>query len=314
MNDSLDLMRARFHAGEKTQQDRMIKDKQKTLDRVLKYSYQGNSVRKLGSENIVRALINPNQVKQNYDDKVISIGYEHDFKPGTIFEWVKTGTMWLVYLQELTELAYFKGDIRKCNYQISWKSGKDIETETTYVAVRGPVESKIDSGVKEGNSIDTPNHSLNILMPATESTLSYFKRYSKFYLTSTLNERSPVCWRVEATDNISTPGILEITAIEYYSNADADDVENGLVDTYIEPIPQPQSTAIKGLTFIRPKLSYTYTYTGQGSGEWFYDKRLPIEATINDKTITITWKTTYTGEFVLQYGDEEKTIVVESLF
>ena len=313
MNNSLDLMRARLrYEGGEAQQDRMIKDKRESLDRVLKYSYQANNVRKLDSESVVRALINPNQVKQNYDDKVISIGYEHDFKPGTVFEWVRTGTMWLVYLQELTELAYFKGDIRKCNYQISWKNGDNIET--TYVAVRGPVESKIDSTIKEGNSIDTPNHSLNILMPANENTLSYFKRYSKFYLTSILNEGNPVCWRVEATDDISTPGILEITAIEYYSNTDTDDVEKGLADTYVEPIPQPQSAIIEGLTFIRPRLSYTYTYIGQEAGEWFYDKRLPIEAVIDGKTITITWKTTYTGEFVLHYGNEEKTIVVESLF
>ena len=29
---------------------------------------------------------------------------------------------------------------------------------------------------------------------------------------------SPVCWRVEATDTISMPGVLEITAYEYYIN------------------------------------------------------------------------------------------------
>jgi len=27
-----------------------------------------------------------------------------------------------------------------------------------------------------------------------------------------------ICWRVEATDSISTPGILEIQATEYFSN------------------------------------------------------------------------------------------------
>ena len=60
--------------------------------------------------------------------------------------------------------------------------------------------------------------------------------------------------------------------------------------------------------------SYTYEYKGNEDGEWSFDKRLPIDAVVNGKTITIIWKTTYTGEFVLQYGTEEKTIVVESLF
>jgi hypothetical protein len=122
MNESLNLMHARLGIrGGGAQQDRMIKDKRETLNRVVLYSYQGAVVSKLGSNIEARALINPNKVKQDYDDKTISIGYEYEYKPGDIFEWVNTGTKWLIYLQDLTELAYFKGDIRKCNYEISWK-------------------------------------------------------------------------------------------------------------------------------------------------------------------------------------------------
>jgi hypothetical protein len=80
MNNSLDLMRARLNLrGGVAQQDRMIKDKKETLDRVLLYSYQGANVRKVGFENIDRALINPNSVKQDYDDKIISISYEYGY-------------------------------------------------------------------------------------------------------------------------------------------------------------------------------------------------------------------------------------------
>jgi hypothetical protein len=46
----------------------------------------------------VRALINPNKLKQDYDDKVISVGYEYNFKTGTVFEWLNTNSFWLVYL------------------------------------------------------------------------------------------------------------------------------------------------------------------------------------------------------------------------
>jgi hypothetical protein len=38
-----------------------------------------------------------------------------------------------------------------------------------------------------------------------------------------------VCWRVEAIDSFSTPGILEVTAVEYYANLTEDDIENGIV-------------------------------------------------------------------------------------
>jgi hypothetical protein len=106
MNNSLDLMHARLGIrGGAAQQDRMIKDKKESLEKALLYSYQGANVRKLGSETVERALINPNRVKQDYDDKTISIGYEYNYALGTVFEWVNTGTKWLIYLQDLTELA-----------------------------------------------------------------------------------------------------------------------------------------------------------------------------------------------------------------
>ena len=314
MNDSLNLMRARLRAlGGETQQDRMIKDKRDTLEKVLLYSYQGANVRKLESETVERALINPNTVKQDYDDKTISIGYEHGYKPGVIFDWVNTGTKWLIYLQDLTELAYFKGDIRKCNYEIKWK-GEDNKPLSTFAAVIGPSEASINSTSSGNTNMDLPNYSLKLMLPATPEVLKHFKRYSKFYIQPLKEGDSPICWRVEATDTISMPGILELTAQEYYSNEQQDNIAEGIVDAFGEEIPQPQDATIEGEIFIKPKKSYVYKYIGNDKAEWSYDKRLPIEAHINEKEITIKWTTTYAGQFVLSYGTEEKTIVVESLF
>ena len=314
MNNSLTLMQARLqNHGGAAQQARMIKDKRETLDKVVLYSYQGAEVRKLGSETVERALINPNTVKQDYDDKIISIGYEYEYKPGTVFEWLNTGTKWLIYLQDLTELAYFKGDIRKCSYEIKWKDAEGNEF-STFAAIRGPVETKIDSLNKNNYSMDLPNYSLHLMLPATKDVLTYFKRYSKFYIQPLKEGESPICWRVEATDSISMPDILEITAYEHYINEQTDNVEEGVVNAWGEEIPKPQDAAIEGEIFIKPKKSYTYKYTGEEEAQWIFDSRLPIEAHINDKEITIKWTTTYTGQFVLQYGQQEKTIVVESLF
>ena len=315
MNNSLNLMRSRLEVrGGAFQQDRMIKDKRETLDRIVLYSYQGAKVQKLGSTTIERALINPNTVKQDYDDKTISIGYEYEYKPGTIFEWAQTGTKWLIYLQDLTELAYFKGNIRKCSYEIKWKDGEN--EFSTFAAVIGPSEASIDTTNKDSASIDLPNHSLKLMLPANEEVLKYFKRYSKFYIQPLKKGDSPVCWRVEATDTISMPGILEITAYEYYINEQTDNVEEGIVNAYSEKIPELQSNNILGDIFIKPKKFYTYKYIGEEEAEWSYisDSELPIETHINNKEITIKWKTSYTGQFVLKYGTEEKTIVVESLF
>jgi hypothetical protein len=58
------------------------------------------------------------------------------------------------------------------------------------------------------------------------------------------------------------PGILEINAIEYYSNDIEDDMENGIVGGLIvEPAdPEPVRSLIVGENFIKPKREYEYKY------------------------------------------------------
>jgi hypothetical protein len=305
-------LRLENHGGE-AQQDRMIRDKRRSLDKAVLYSYQGADVRIINTNQSFKALINPNKNKPDYDDKILSIGFESGFIPGTIFEWERTGTKWLIYLQDLTELAYFKGDIRKCSYEIAWEDPDTHQTHITYAAVRGPVETKINFIQKNGISVDTPNHSLNIMLPKTEDTVQYFKRYSKFYLRGILDTDSKICWRVEGFDSISTPGILEITAVEYYANEFEDDIEEGIAGGLITK-PVEVESAIKGEGFIAPKIAYTYTYEGSENAGWVYDTSLPITAEVNDKEITITWTKGYSGQFDLSYGNTVRAIVIESLF
>jgi hypothetical protein len=122
----------------------MIKDKRRSLDHAVWNSYQAAEIVATDAEDRkpVRALINPNKLKQDYDDKILSVGYEYEFAPGTIFEWLGTKTYWIVYLQDLTELAYFRGDIRKCSHEIAWEDEDGLHK--TYAAIRGPVETKIN--------------------------------------------------------------------------------------------------------------------------------------------------------------------------
>lgn len=308
--------RLRQHGGN-LQQKRLIKDKRRSLERALWYSYQGADVRKVGQENSepVRALINQDKLKQDYDDKILSIGYEHDFKPGDVFEWVGTNTHWIIYLQDLTELAYFYGNIRKCSYQIAWTDEDGYHS--TFAAVRGPVETKINFIQKHGISIDTPNHSLSILMPKTDEAVNYFKRYNKFYL-----QGDSVCWRVEATDWISTPGILEVVAVEYYANEAEDDIEEGLVGGLIVEPTNPNDETINemivGETFIKAKKTYEYIFNGDVlQGEWSISSKCPahiIEISDDKTKVRIKWDSTYSGQFDLSFGNYKKTIVVESLF
>ena len=313
--------RLQFHGGN-LQQERMIKDKRRSLNRALWYSYQAAQVLRTDAEykKPVRALINPNKLKQDYDDKIISIGYEYNFKPGDVFEWIGTNTHWLIYLQDLTELAYFRGDIRKCSYEIAWQD-EDGE-HSTYVALRGPVETKINYIQKHGISVDTPNYSLNMLIPLNNATLKYFQRYSKFYLQSDTNEyMNNVCWRVEAIDWLSTPGILEVAAVEYYTNETEDDIENGIVGGLIvksaNPNDEEVEEAIIGETFIKPKKEYEFYFNGDLYLDWEIDKKYPVSIIVDEmdpKRIKLKWNSSYSGQFDLVYGSYVKTVIVESLF
>ena len=313
--EGLDMLGTRLRtAGGISQQNRMIFDKKRSFDRVKKSSYQGANVKKVDEKATFRALINPNRLKADYDEKVISIDYESGFSVGDIFEWKNTGTYWIIELQDLTELAYFRGDIRKCVYEINWE--KDGKRHSTYAAVRGPVETKIDSVQKHGAILDEPNYSLSLLLPASEEIIEQFKRYGKFYLANAKDSiTKQTCWRVEATDSISVPGILEVHAVEYYSNKDEDDVEQGIVGGLISEKKDPNLTEnINGDTFIKPKEYHTYKYFGsERNKQWKVDNNL-VELIPNDQEVKLKWFSNYSGQFVLTYGRSNKTIVVESLF
>ena len=324
------------------QQERMIRDKRKSFDHACLYSYQGALVKKVQDNGCIgdnmfntapaRALINPDKNKVDYDDKIISIGFEHDFQPGTVFEWMRTYSYWLVYLQDLEEIAYFRGEIRRCDYKITWLD-EDGNEKSTYAAIRGPVETKINFIQKHRISVDEPNYSLHILLPKNEDTMKYFKRYGKFYLKDNVDiPDKNICWRVEATDSISTKGILEITAVEYYANETEDDTEKGLVGAFItkniEPEINPEIDII-GPTFIKPKITYDYYVDAKRvvDGNWYLDgPKVPVklERFTTDARrpgVHITWESSYSGQFTLWYGTKDghiknysKTIVVESLF
>ena len=330
-----------YHGGF-PQQERMIRDKRKSLDKATLYSYQGawvkkiQSVKNLDNEEMrsppVRALINPDKNKFDYDDKIISIGFEHGFEVGDVFEWCRTNSQWLITLQDLDEIAYFRAEIRRCDYQINWLD-EDGNEQSTYAAIRGHVETKINFIQKHGISVDEPNHTLHILLPRNEQIMKQFQRYKKFYLKDADTPDNKICWRVEATDSISTKGIFELTAEEYYANETEDNIEEGLVGAYIKRNIEPEINPkedIVGPTFIKPKVEYEYFVEAVGDklGDWYIDgPKVPVslekfKTQRGTPGVKVKWNTSYSGQFTLWYGIKnsghmknfQKTIVVESLF
>ena len=315
------------------QQERMILDKRKALDHATKYSYQAARIKKAQDGDdidkdctnapIVRALINPEKLKFDYDQKILSVRFDYGFKSGDIFEWARTNSYWIILTQDLDEIAYFRGSIRRCSYQIRWVDEEGKE-HSVYCAVRGPVETKINDYDRHNILFNDPNYSLDIYMPKTPETMKEFRRYTKFYLMGADDPDDKICWRVEATDSISTPGILELQATEYFSNNTEDDIENGLVGVLIEepkdpnPSTDKQVIFIVGETFIKPTQEYTYTLGIPSNLPWQVDKKYPVklEPFTNEKGYTcvkLKWVSPYSGEFELRIGNYTKTIVAESL-
>ena len=326
---NFEMMRKRLEwQGGIAQEDRMIKDKWRTLLRTLKYSYQACDIALAQAQQeildeglepeypIVRALINPDKNKQDYDDKILSVDYIHQFKPGDVFEWKNTGTHWIIYLQQLTEDAYFRGEIRRCRYKIKFKD-EDGNICYTYAAIRGPVETQIDSIQKNQERIDKPNLSLNILMPRNEVTIKAFDRYKEFILDGR-------CWKVKAVDPISMTvdrqGVLEVNAQEDYINEVTDDeineIKDGLVVEPDEPTPDSE---INGETFIKPAIPEIYS-VDIDDGTWcIRENNVPVDIEpIDNKSVQVTWEKMTSGQFTLVWNNGsdtyEKVIVVESLF
>ena len=326
---NFEMMRKRLEwQGGIAQEDRMIKDKWRTLLRVLKYSYQACDIALAQAQQevlvegaepeypIVRALINPDKNKQDYDDKILSVDYIHQFKPGDVFEWKNTGTHWIIYLQQLTEDAYFRGEIRRCRYKIKFKD-EDGNICYTYAAIRGPVETQIDSIQKNQERIDKPNLSLNILMPRNEVTIKAFDRYKEFILDGR-------CWKVKAVDPISMTvdrqGVLEVNAQEDYINEVTDDEINEIKDGLIvEPDEPTPNSEINGETFIKPAIPEIYSVDIDGGTWCIKENNVPVDIEpIDNKSVQVTWKKMTSGQFTLVWNSGsdtyEKVIVVESLF
>ena len=316
---NFEMMKKRLEfQGGLTQEERMIHDKYETFLYSLNYSYQGCDIQLTQSwdenkidDTFYRALINPNKLKQDYDDKVLSIDYNTNIDVGDVILWKGTQTHWLIYLKEFTEDGYFRGDIRRCNHKINFKDENGI-VNTIWVAVRGPVETSIDSIQKNEIRIDRPNWSLNLLMPLNDKTLKAFDRYSEFLFAGK-------CWRVEAVNSISMTNILEVNAQEYYINKDTDDVENEVKDgLIITPDDNTSDSQIIGETFIKPKISEIFIAPAEG-GTWKVLENCPVCINkIDEKSIEVIWNKTTSGQFTLQWNKDnittEKIIVVESLF
>ena len=316
MIENLELFKMRARAANNDRQhNRMIMDKLRGFHRALLYSYQAAWIRRDGDEENpwVRALMNPDKVKFDYDEKIVSVEFEYGFHPGDTFEWGQgTGSHWIILKPEETELAYFRANCRRCQY-LTARDPETHEEFSQWAAIRGPVETKINSIQKAGIVADVPNLTLDIYMTDTEQNRRTFERYKRFEFEGRF-------WKVQAPDFISTSGVYEIQAEEDYECHE--DEMFITVDDPVEPVPE-DINEILGDTRIKPtEPHYYYMKLSDNIGEWSItlpaSKNKEVDDVLEYKVVgnrfKVTWTDMRSGQFIIHNGDYEKTIIVESLF
>lgn len=277
--------RLKFHGGNAEQ--RLQKDKLRTLEKALLYSYQAETaVLQDGRE--FRCLINSDKTKPDYDNKMLSIPfegvrlnpypsehpikeiYEHEgwkerigIKPGDVFTWKETDTKWLVFLRYLEEDAYFRAQIRRCDQTMN------INDQEYWVYIRGPVETSVPFNQKGGIEWNDINYSLVMFITKDANTVDFFHRFKKVKIIEEITH-TPRTWQVVGVNPYHGDGIIEVYLDEYYENEMQDAIDEEAKKNQ-EPAPDPKSRYIDGPSEISQYSQPVYKAINSTSGyvDWF---------------------------------------------
>lgn len=313
----IDNLKTRLQYNGGNAEGRMQKAKLETLKKSLLYSYQAaTAILEDGRE--FRCLINPDKNKMDYDDKIISIPFEDiclnkerigkttkgleviGMKPGDIFTWKETGTDWLVYLQRLEEDAYFRAEIRRCDYEI------EIDGTKYKVYAKGPTQDNILWHTRRGAvSWNDNDYDLELYITHNEETDKFFHRF-------TIINFNGKPWEVQAIDNITTQGIIQVRLKETFQNTiqnealkEKEEIKNNKEEIDIR-LPH-----IDGDSIVNPYDIKEYQIINADGGEWEIDndnKARIVSQT--DKDVKVNFITGRSGTVNLIYKRLNKKDIV----
>ena len=303
---ALENMKTRLnYAGGTAQIARMNADKLKSLKKAMTASYQAATAI-LADGRQFKCLINPDKIKNTYDNKILSIPFEDiclnapkkgktsegivptNLKAGDVFTWKENGSQWLVYLQRLEETAYFRSEIRKCNKTV------EINGKKYYVYVRGPEQLAIEWQKGNLEMFNKENYTLLMYITKNEETLDYFHRFTKI-------EIDGLPWEVQAVDAIATEGIIEVSLKETYRNSIEKEIEKDKEEIQLEK----KDIYIEGPSIVYPYEEYEYKIIGIEDGIWeISTNKAKIIGENNQTTIKIEITSGRSGNFILKYNKE----------
>lgn len=326
---SIDNLKTRLNYYGKDAEDRLVKDKKRSLDKALLYSYQGMTISLLDRDDPTkftrdfRALINPNKLNLDYDNKILSIPYkdiqlnaervgkrsegevETLIKCGDVFYCKENGTYWIIYMQHLEERAYFRAEIRLCEKVI------EVDGVPYHVYFRGPIEQVIAWHTKKGDIWNDPNYSGVLFITKNEQTDAYFHRFSTIEIDGQK-------WEVQVRNEDGGDGIIKLAIKETYNNTLEKENEKlkkeqeAEAKKLAEEVTPPQAY-IEGPQEVKPYEKATYKICGmpyQQDAVWKLNNKKATILSVDDYTVTIEIITGRQGDIELSYiygeNDDDK--------
>lgn len=317
---SLENMKIRLRYQGGNQQERMNKDKLKSLKKALIYSYQAATA-KLADGREFRCLINRNKLSLDLDDKIISIPFEDvclnadeigvttegqveiGMKEGDVFEWKENGSHWIVFLRKLEETAYFRADIRRCRYEIALDNGHKY-----WGYIRGPVEQQIIWSQASNNYYNKLNYTLIMYLPNNEDTSLYFHRFKKVMVANK-------SWEIQAIDDISTPGLIQVHLKESFQNTIETDINKAVQDSInIDIVDEKEEVYIHGPSEVYPYDNKVYELKNYQSkaGTWSVENesrsKMVNLTDIGENKVSVNIITGRSGSFTLVYKVDNQVV------
>lgn len=294
---SLKTLSARIDYLGGDQLSRINKQKLQSFRAALKNDYNSRLI-KTDKHASVPCIIKNNAygLKADYDKKYISVEFSAGLEAGDVFQCLDDNSRWMIYLPILTETAYLRSEIIRCDYSLN------INGKEYFVYFQGPVETDIRWFIKNGINVNELNKSGTVYIKKDDNTLSFFHRFTKIKINGHM-------WEVQVTDPISVPGILELELQEYYDNKEAD---------LPQVKPSDKNQLIKGEKIVKQNTSVGYMvddsiYNPSTSWTIAGNDRVKIEEVLNNGQICkVKVNEGAIGKFTLSYGTDSMEITIDT--
>ena len=294
---SLKTLSARIDYLGGDQLSRINKQKLQSFRAALKNDYNSRLI-KTDKHASVPCIIKNNAygLKADYDKKYISVEFSAGLEAGDVFQCLDDNSRWMIYLPILTETAYLRSEIIRCDHSLN------INGKEYFVYFQGPVETDIRWFIKNGINANELNKSGTVYIKKDDNTLSFFHRFTKIKINGHM-------WEVQVTDPISVPGILELELQEYYDNKEAD---------LPQVKPSDKNQLIRGEKIVKQNTSVGYMvddsiYNPSTSWTIAGNDRVKIEEVLNNGQICkVKVNEGAIGKFTLSYGTNSMEITIDT--